>query len=69
MSDELTTVAEPVNDSLVAVPKATTMVSSIISVSGAITTLWTAFPATATSVSLYPTEEKMRIPSDGTVMD
>ena len=68
-SSDLTTVAEPVNDSLVAVPKATTIVSSIISVSGGRRTSWTAFDATCTSTSLYPTDENISTPSDGTVME
>ena len=49
ISDDFTTVAEPVNDSLVDVPKATTMVSSSISASGSSATLIAGLPATSTS--------------------
>ena len=52
MSSDLTTVADPVKDSFVAVPKATTMVSSSISVSGASMTSCFAVPFTGTLVSL-----------------
>ena len=69
MSDDFTTVAEPVNDSLVAVPKATTIVSSICSVSGYRIASTLIFPATGTSTSLYPIDENTSMPSDGTEME
>ena len=49
MSVDFTTDADPVNDSFVDVPNATTMVSSSSWVSGERVTLSTALPATGTS--------------------
>ena len=65
MSEDLTTVADPVKDSLVAVPKATTMVSSMVSVSVESATLIVVFPAIGTSSVLYPMNEKISTPFPG----
>ena len=69
ISSDFTTVADPVNDSFVAVPKATTMVSSSMWVSGSSMTSIFALPETGTSLFTYPIDEKMRTPSAGTEME
>ena len=67
MSSESTTVAEPVKDSLVAVPNSTTMVSSSICLSGC-SEISTVLPVlTSISDVTYPIEEKLRAVSPGTV--
>ena len=68
MSAELTTVADPVKDSFVDVPNATTMVSLKVSESGVRVTFSVFLPSTGTSREWYPSEENIRIPSDGTVI-
>ena len=65
ISEVPTTDAEPVNDSFVEVPKATTIVSSSISVSGSSVTEIVVCPATGISTATYPIEEKTRTASDG----
>ena len=63
---ESTADADPVKEDLVAVPYATTIVSSSISVSGASRTSSTPIPETGISTVTYPIEENIRTPSEGT---
>ena len=68
ISEDLTTVAEPVKASLVDVPKATTTVSSSICLSGSRTASRTVLPARATSTSSYPRQVKTSTASEGAVI-
>ena len=68
MASDPTMDAEPVNELLVAVPYAITIVSSMYSLSGSSDTLITDRPSAATSFVLYPIDENTRIPSTGMVI-